>query len=241
VKGWVLVTRGSEQTSGLASVLARHGLRVVPYPTLTEVPVEDPPGWSRVAERLHGIEWLVFTSPRAVAALSRQAEAHALAEKLVSLPVAAVGEGTAEAARREGYHVHLIGPAGAVRLARLLIDRHPGTATVLHACGKERRRELAEGLEAAGVEVLQLVVYGTVLTPPHELPLLPGESPVAVVLSSPRAARGYFQACGRRFVGVPHLAFGAASAEECLRHGVSAVALAHPTPAAIVEELCPTS
>lgn len=238
---WVLVTRGPEETSGLASALGRHGLRVVPYPTLTEVPVEDASGWSRLAEELDDVEWLVFTSSRAVSGFKIQATAHGLLERVGTFPVAAVGEGTARVAHEHGFDVRLIGPSGAARLAQLLLDRFPATTTVLHACGRERRRELADGLTAAGVEVLKLVVYGTVITPPQELPPLPGEPPVAVVLSSPRAARGYFEACGHRFASVPHLAFGAASADESLRHGVSAVALRRPTPAAIVEELCPTS
>jgi uroporphyrinogen-III synthase len=241
VNEWVLVTRDAEQARELADELHSRGVRVVPYPTLREVPVDDPEGWERAAAVLDSVEWLVLTSPRAAHALAQQAGARELAARLARVPTAAVGPGTARAARAEGFDVRLVGAAGGAELGRLLVERLVDGSSVLHPCGREHRTELGEVLAAAGARVVELVVYATEVTPPEELPPLPEEPPVAVVLSSPRAARGYFAACGVRYRGLPHLAFGAATAEECVHNGVEALTLAEPTPASIVEELCPTS
>jgi uroporphyrinogen-III synthase len=239
--GWVLITRGPDQVVNLAAALERHDLRVVPYPTLREASVDDEPGWKAVTERLDAVRWLVFTSPRGVRNFFRQTQIRGLVSSVASLPVAAVGERTALVARDAGFDVELVGCAGGAELGSLLLGRVAAGSTVLNPCGREHRPELADVLATGGVAVLRLVVYGTELTPPQELPELPAGRPRAVVLSSPRAARGYFEACGRRFVAVPHLAFGAASAAESESRGVPAVTLARPTTAAIVEELCPTS
>lgn len=238
---WVLVTRSAAQCRDLDSALAGHGMRVVPFPTLRLAPVEDAAGWSAVTAKLSVIAWVAFTSARAPAPLTEQARSRGVLTQLHRIPAGAVGRATAEAALAAGYRVVLTGNAGGENLARQVIGLARPGQLVLHACGHEPRPELAETLTAAGLVVLPLVVYTSELVPPDQLPALPEGSPTAVVLSSPRAARGYVQACGQRFASAPHFAFGRTTAEAAAELGITATALREPNDACLLEELCPTS
>jgi uroporphyrinogen-III synthase len=237
---WVLATRAAELNGDLAAALASHGLTLVAFPTLREVEVEDPAGWAAVAEGITGLAWIAFTSARAPRALRDQARHRGLDANLATTRVAAVGPATAAAAAAAGYAVDLVGVGGASEVAGRLRSLCQEDDAVLHACGRDHRPELAAALAAAGLRTLPLVVYATEIVAPELLPALPPGTPAAVLLSSPRATEGYLAACGRRYVGAPHLAFGRVTAAAAQRLGLDARALREPTVACILEELCPT-
>jgi len=232
---WVLATRSEDCLRPLAAALAERGVSVVAFPVLLEEAAasEAPLDLEAVAK---GCSLVVFTSRRAPAALRRCAGR--AWSTLVGLPAAAVGTATAEAARIEGYHPVVVGDGGGKALAALLERRLGPGSTVLHPCGREHREEMTQTLMAAGIRVVPLVVYAMAEAAPDTLPALPPEQPLAVLLTSPRAARAYLRAVGSRFAGVLHLALGASTAAAVADAGVPVRALASTRPEIVVEELC---
>jgi uroporphyrinogen-III synthase len=216
--------------------MAQRGVTVLGYPVLREEALGGlAPGLERaVAE----CSLVAFTSRRAPAALRQVAGE--LWPALQRLPAAAVGAATAEAARREGFRVEIVGDSGGAALATLLAGVVRPGEVVLHPCGREHREEFGRALAGTGVRVLPVVVYCLAETAVADLPSLPPDLPRAVLLTSPRAARAYLNASGGRYVRVPHLAFGPTTAAAAAEAGLQVRPLSRHTPEAVVEELCRT-
>lgn len=98
--------------------------------------------------------------------------------RLRLLPVAAVGEATAAAARELGFRVELVGHAGVAALMQTL----PPTLRLLHLAGHERS-EIADAVHR--IDVVN-VYEATSIDPPNDLRVLAAGAVVA--LHSPRAA-----------------------------------------------------
>lgn len=235
---FVLVTRSESTLDEIRAALAPHAIEAFAYPVLRDAPVEDSEGWDRVAATLGSLRVIAMTSARAAEPFRRGALSRGLWPTLATLPVAAVGRATARAAEAAGLRVELTGTAGAAALVGQLGARLEGGAAAVHPCGRDRRDELAEGLRRAGRAVIPVAVYAMDPTPAADLPELPTQPPLAVLLSSPRAARAYAAATSCRFAGVPHLAMGATTAAAAAELGLAVVTLPDPTPDALVEELC---
>ncbi len=238
MKRWVLVTRAASELAEFASVLGRRGVQVVPFPVLSEQAVDDASGWAAVRSQPDRFEWLVLTSPRAAVRAMPAASRHALAGVLQRLPVAAVGPRTAELAARAGLRVELVGRQGAAALASALAERVPAGGWVLHLCSRQSRPELAQTLQARGVHVLPVRVYDMERADAAPLPPLPDGTPLAVLLTSPRAALAYLQLRGGSPFPCPHLAMGETTAAAAAAQGLSVRALAGPTVTAFEEEVC---
>ena len=93
-------------------------------------------------------------------------------ERLKNLPVYAVGEATAEAAKEAGFHVAMVGEGGRVELG----ERLPG-GRLLHLAGSDH-------LPAGDAEAVTVYVNGAIDPPP---PI--DASNAVVVVHSPRAGR----------------------------------------------------
>ena len=94
----VAVTREEPVGGPLGLRLAERGARVHLWPTVRSVPPSDPAPLADALARLDAFDWIVCTSARAVEALP-----------VVTSPpaprLAAVGRGTARAARARGWAV----------------------------------------------------------------------------------------------------------------------------------------
>lgn len=217
----VLVTRHPADCRELAELWRDAGIAVRPYPVMVVRDRDDQAGFAAAAAALAegGRPWLALASPRAPERLIRQAARHGVSG-LLELPVATVGETTAEAASAAGLDVTLVGPGdGAGLAATLLVHLEPRSAVLL-ACGRDRRPELPRALEAAGHRVLPLVVYEMAPTPPRELPPLPPALD-AVVVTSPRAARLYLDGVGGLPLPCPHWALGATTRDAAAAMGIT--------------------
>lgn len=235
--GWILATRGEDELAPLTAALAAQGVRVVGFPVLCEEPVREP--LTDLEAAIRGAVLVAFTSRRAPGLLRRAVPAEPWS-RLVRLPAAAVGPATAAAARREDFEVKFVGDAGGAALGAMLLEAlRPGDA-VVHPCGRERREELEQALGAGGIRVVPLVVYAMTEAAPESLPPLPDGRPLAVFLTSPRAARAYLRASGGRYSAVPHIALGPTTAAAAAEEGILASAPAFATTEAVVEELCRT-
>lgn len=145
----VLVTRPAEAAAGFAEALRARGHEPLIEPMLTVRPLPD------AGIDLDGVQAVLLTSANAVPALPPGAAR--------ALPVFAVGEATAAAARRAGC-IRVEAAAGdAAALARLAALRlRPEDGALLHLAGARTREGLAEGLAAGGFRLRRVVVYEAV-------------------------------------------------------------------------------
>jgi len=177
-----------------------------------------------------------MASPRAPEKLVRQCRERKI-DRLLDIPIAVIGDGTAAASTAAGLQPTLIGPGTGSGLAEKLNHRLTEPTTLVYACGHHRRPELPEALEAAGHTVLPLVVYRMFATPSRELPPL-SSTLDAVVLTSPRAARLYLDGIGGRPLPCPHWALGPTTRDAALSMGIECLIPSEPNLESLAEELC---
>lgn len=146
----LLITRPEEDARATAERLEALGHTVTLAPMLEIVPEPDAPIDPA------GVQAIAATSPRAMAALAARTDFPALA----GIPLFAVGDRTAQAARDAGFRA-VESAAGAVEdLAGLMARRlDPASGAVVYACGRDRRGDLKGRLAAAGFHVRTAEVY----------------------------------------------------------------------------------
>ena len=163
----VAVTRRAEAAGGLAERLRAEGLDVVEEPLVAVEPIPGP----RI--RLADADWLVLTSAAGVDCLVARGWEGELP------PLAVVGPGTADAARRRGLAPALVAPVSTQE--GLLAAFPPEPGRVVFAGAEGARDVLVRGL---GAEFVPL--YRTVELRPSAFPDVD-----LVVLASASAARAY--------------------------------------------------
>lgn len=142
-----LVTRPAADAEALARTLAELGHEAVVAPVMTIVPVTDP------AIDLEGVQALAFTSANGV-------RAFATAEGRRDLPVLAVGDATAAAARDAGFAQVEAAEGTGEDLARLIRERiSPGNGLILHGGGRHLAVDLEQVLAESGFGVRRVVLY----------------------------------------------------------------------------------
>jgi uroporphyrinogen-III synthase len=228
----VLITRPRERALDLARELERRGDTPLIEPLLAIEPVAG------AAPELAGVQAIVLTSAHAVPALSGPAKA---------LPVFAVGEATAVAARTAGCGAVISAGGAAADLARSIAVRcHPGGGALLHLSGEQVREGLAEALATAGFALRRRTVYRAVAAnalAPATLEALATRQVDAVLLFSPRTARIFVELIGRhglhaRLAGIVAICLSEAVAQPCREISWRAVYLAaRPELGALLEAL----
>ena len=182
----VLITRPRERAVELARELERRGDTALIEPLLTIEPIGD------VVPELLGVQAIVMTSARAVPALSPAAKA---------LPIFAVGDATADAARAAGCEIVISAGGAAADLAGLITARcRPSRGALLHLSGEQVSEGLAEPLAEAGFALSRQVVYRAVAADaltPATVEALAARQLDAVLLFSPRTARIFVELIGR--------------------------------------------
>jgi uroporphyrinogen-III synthase len=186
----VVVTRPRGQEEGLVRGFREAGARVE-WVGLMEVVGGNEVELRRVAGAIDGFAWIAFTSANAVGPLLEL-----LPQGLpAGVEVAVVGEATARAVRARGVEPSLVARERSGQgLAREMAGRGDlrGVPVLLPRAG-DARRELAQGLRAAGAEVAAVVAYEKRLPAAaagrvREL-FPPGEPLGWVTFTSPRSAR----------------------------------------------------
>ncbi|MCR0983468.1 uroporphyrinogen-III synthase [Roseomonas populi] len=172
-----LITRPEPGASATAARVAALGWRpvIAPALVLTPLPIEPVPG-ARAA---------LLPSAAAIPALADACPP--------DLPVLAVGEGTADAARAAGFRDVAAASGDATSLASLAASRlDPSAGPVLLAAGEGYGDELAADLLSRGFDVIRRDAYAAaesaVLPPEAHAALRAGEVRAALFLS-PRSAR----------------------------------------------------
>ena len=142
----VLVVRPAEGGERTAKRLRALGHEAVVAPVLAVRPTAEPPPPGPFAA-------LVLTSANAAARLPTVAADHG------QVPVFAVGERTAAAARAAGAADVRAGDGDAAALARLVATSVPGKSPLLLVAGRDRKREPEASFRAAGYPVAVWTAY----------------------------------------------------------------------------------
>ncbi len=159
-----MVTRAPEQAGGLIRALELRGATVLPLPTVSFAPPQDPKDVDAAIARLADFDWILFTSQNAVRFLCRRwRELGNEPAALASLPgsIAAVGSATARAAESEGLRVDYIAQTQTGEsLGFELRDSMAGKNVLLPRSDRVDDR-LPSALCEAGAHVSEVVAYRT--------------------------------------------------------------------------------
>jgi uroporphyrinogen-III synthase len=200
----ILVTRPQPDNDTTTSALRARGFDVLPAPMLQfeAVPLRDDP------DAHYGA--VIVTSANALRAIAGQPD---IAD-LQKLPLFAVGERTAEAARAAGF-AHVISADGDVHALRdLMVERVRAkklkkSQTLLYLAGADLARDLAGELGERGFSVVTQTTYR--MAPVTKLPADVGDAFAAgkvqaVLHYSRRSARAFVEAVRAAGVEISALA-----------------------------------
>lgn len=199
----IAVTTSRDRCAGVVEKLAAAGISGVPLPCIS---IEARPR-SQIAEIRRAVadaDLVLVTSRRAIESVWPSGG-------MSPVPVAAVGESTANAVRRAGGRVETVGTRGARSLIEELAECSAGATIVFPRSGLANTGPL-DVLRSAGATVLDLVAYDTVAVAPHPAPV------DGAIFSSPSAIEGWM--LSRTFQGLdPIVAIGDTTAHHLRRHG----------------------
>jgi len=231
----ILVTRPSPDGERTAAAVRARGHEVlrVPLMRVRPVPAVISGNWSAV----------IVTSANALRVLPAEQ-----ITPLLSLPLYAVGQRSAEAARERGFcEVHSAN-GDARDLVRLIAERHANeTAPYLYLAGEDRAADIEAALAKHGVKVETVIVYRIVTTgfPPELFNAVERREIHAVLHFSRRSAENYVS--GARAAGLieqalapRQLCLSRQVAEPIAAAGAQSVAIAsRPDEAALLTLLPP--
>jgi uroporphyrinogen-III synthase len=230
----VVIIRPQPAAERTAAALAArgHGVWVVPLMQVEPVEADLSGDWGGV----------IVTSANAPAAIAGNPER----EALLALPLLAVGQRSAEAARAAGF-TEVTSAGGDVRdlLRALTTRRLDKVAPLLYLAGEDRTTDLAAELAAHGIAAEMRVVYRAAPLPfPPELTAALEAGDVEAVLHfSRRSAENYVagaRAAGiaKEALAVRHYCLSAQVAEPLEAAGAKRVTIApRPQEAALIELL----
>jgi uroporphyrinogen-III synthase len=142
-----LITRPIEDAGSLAAALAARGVTPVSEPLLAIRPIRD------AAASLAGVQAVLFTSANGARAFGGTTARR-------DLPVLAVGDATARAARAIGFSDVASAGGDVGDLAALAVSRlDPRRGTLLHVAGSVVAGDLAGYLAAAGFDIRRVALY----------------------------------------------------------------------------------
>ncbi len=229
----VVVTRAEAPDGPLGTKLAGQGAEVRHWPVVQISPPADPKPLVRALESLTQYDWIVFSSPRAVAAVTGRIDG--LPE---GVRVAAVGDSTAECLLEEGWPVDLVprefGSEGLVAAFSEADFAHG--ANVLFPASSIARATIPDGLAGLGARVDHVVAYHTATASLDSAACLADADSGrldAVTLASPSAVTGLRTALGemsfvRILSQVPAVAIGPTTAGALHEIGMAPAGVADP-------------
>ena len=159
---------------------------------------------------------------------------HPAREKLIKLPLYAVGKRSADAARAVGF-TNVTSAGGDVRdLVRVITTRRADAAApLLYLAGEDRAADLVAELVACGIAAEMAIVYRAISAPfpPALSAALKAGEVDAVLHFSRRSAENYLSGAARagvaeRALSVQHLCLSAPIAEPFVQAGAGNVAIA---------------
>lgn len=228
----LLITRPEPDGERTAAVLRGRGHEVLLAPMLHVELVTD--------TKIGAGPWVAILITSANGA--RAVALHPRRRELTTLPVLAVGDASAVAARNAGFtDVASAGGDGA-DLARIAAARFGGNARpLLYLSGEERARDLSGDLAAARVKVETAVVYRTVKAtafPPPARAAIEAGAVDGVLHFSRRSVEAYLDCASAvpKALEPAHFCLSSRAAEPLLSAGAAQVVVANrPDEAALLE------
>lgn len=159
----ILVTRPDPQGSELVALINDRGGNALFLPTIAFAPPPNLSAFQAAMKEIGKQDWLIFISPRAV--LSSVAAISAAWPQIPpQVKFAAVGEGTAEALQKAGYHVDAV-PSdwGSEGLLALPVFQQAMQQKMAIIRGAEGRDIIEKTLISRGAQVLNVIAYQRVL------------------------------------------------------------------------------
>ncbi len=230
----LVVTRPQADSERTAAVLRARGHEVLIAPLLQVEPV--------AADLSGGWGGVIVTSANAPGAIA----GHPACDKLTKLPLFAVGERSADAARRAGFS-DVSSACGDVRdLVRLIAARRADASVpLLYLAGEDRAADLVSELAVLGIAAEMAVVYRAAAAPflPTLTAALQTGKVDAVLHFSKRSAENYIAGARRagiidQALGVRHICLSAQIAGPFSDAGACHISIApRPDEAALIASL----
>jgi len=230
----VVVTRAEATGGPLGARLAAHGAVVLHWPVVRISSPADQEPLEKALSNLARYDWIVFSSPRAVDAITGHVDRFP-----DGLRVAAVGDSTAESLRAANWPVDVTPKQfGGEGLVAAFAERDVAYgASILFPAGSIARSTIPDGLTGLGAQVDRVVAYETT---PSSLDKRVCVEDIesgcvdAVTFASPSTVVGLQRVLERDTFGlileqIPAVAIGPTTAEALERTGVSPAAVAHPS------------
>jgi uroporphyrinogen-III synthase len=233
----IVLTRPKEDSERTAAALRTRGHEVLIAPLLQVEPVKTDltTNWGAV----------IITSANAAGALATHPER----DRLIKLPLYAVGKRSADAARQVGFD-DIITAGGDLRdLLRIVSARRPDAkAPVLYLAGEDRSGNLIDDLAVRGIAAEMAVIYRAVAAPFSSalIAALKAGEIDAVLHFSRRSAENYVAGATQAGVAgqalaVRHLCLSAQIAEPLMAAGAArVVGAARPDEASLIALAEPT-
>jgi uroporphyrinogen-III synthase/uroporphyrinogen III methyltransferase/synthase len=232
----VLVTRAAHQAGKLSDGLRALGAEPVEVPVLEIRPPLSFEPLDKALRQLDRYDWLILTSANTLRALDERAGEQGLTlAPPASLKVAAIGEATADEARKAGFAVTLIPDS---YVAESLLEGLTGMAAerrILLARAAVARDLIPDALRQAGAEVDVVDAYRNVMPDgaPEQLRRALAAGIDAVTFTSSSSARHLAEAARAAgidfpFAGVPAVSIGPITSQTLRELGWEPAAEAHP-------------
>lgn len=231
----VVVTRRAGQSAGLVERLRERGATVLEVPAIEIVPPEDPGPLDAALGALDRYDWIVLTSPNAVAAVLTRLTVLGLYPRLSEhAKVASVGPATTIALRSSFPEDKVSLEPKEYRaegLVAAFAQRNLAGKRVLLPTSTAARDTLAEGLRHQGAEVEVVEAYATVEPAGLDAAVarcLEGGFDLAL-FASPSAVEAFARAAGARASGLPAAVIGPTTEATALALGLSVRGVASPS------------
>lgn len=158
----IVVTRAEDEDGPLTALLTGRGARVLHWGSIEFASPEDPAPFHEALEGVGDYDWIVFSSPRAVAAVLAR-----IPDPPRGPRVAAVGTATARSLEEGGWPVHRLPEAnrGRALVEAFRREGDAGGARILFPASEIARDVIPRGLEELGGRVLRVTAYRTVPAP----------------------------------------------------------------------------
>lgn len=162
----VILTRPKELVSRMADRLYQLGAQVIELPSISLQPYEENEPLKTALEHLESYRWVAFTSIAGVRIFFEQLQKYRVdLRKLMHLRFAAIGPGTAEQLRKQGFYADLMPQEYyAANLGRALAQQMQPGERLLLPRAKMGSQELTDILQQQGIHCTDLPLYDTVYT-----------------------------------------------------------------------------
>jgi uroporphyrinogen-III synthase len=224
----VVVTRPAGEAGTLSEALRAEGAEVLEAPSIEILPAEDTGPLDEAVSDLceGGFAWVVFSSPRAVDAVSERMDALGYPRGMAAM-IAAVGPATAAALIEAGVHVHMVADPFTTEA---LAEQFPtGRGRVLLPRADIAPAGLEDRLAEKGWTPVRVVAYRTGLSgslPDDAARALAERRVDAVAFTSASTVRGFARLTEER--GMAAACIGPVTARAAREEGFRVDAVADP-------------